>query len=133
MFLVYQTTLVLQIQVNIIYREPVFIKYGSPKEKLEDTKNVIQCCKMFVLKTYINVFCLYKIVITHVIWLCICICLCFSLKINKLQKSVIIIRKLKDSQYHVQRKTDEKTMFYHTVKGTSLKNRGWNRSLWKGK
>jgi hypothetical protein len=55
-----------------------------------------------------------------------------ELKINKLQKK-IWIRKLKDSQYHVQRKTDEKTMFYHTPKRTSLKNRGWNQSLWKGK
>ena len=44
-------------------------------------------------------------------------------KKNKLQKKVMGIRKLKDSHYHVQRKTDEKTMFYHTVKGTSLKNR----------
>jgi hypothetical protein len=46
MFWVYQTTLVLQIQVSIIYREPVFIKYGSPKEKLEDTKKVIRILKL---------------------------------------------------------------------------------------
>jgi hypothetical protein len=37
MFWVYQTTLVLQIQVTIIFKEPVVFKYGSPKEKFEDT------------------------------------------------------------------------------------------------
>jgi hypothetical protein len=47
-----------------------------------------------------------------------------ELKINKLQKKIRIRKLKKENQYHVQRKTDKKTMFYHTPKGTSLKNRG---------